>query len=644
MPAARPAIFPPFTSSLPDFEPRDPGSDARGDITGDDPDDALPERTLDQRRMRLARQVAIGEIRTGGKTPFPARQPSRRPIGDDNAGGRIRARTLLGNRAEFARRLGWSTRSLAFIGKIRGWRRAGSAPTRSLATRSVLLAIEESDHNCPGRAAAVHRPGETALKVLYVSDSLGTPIHARGIFNYSVSLIEILKSRGAIVDLVVEKARGYGLDKRLNRIEPRHTPATNSVQLSEIHRYFNEAMFSFSWHGRFRRVKFLTDRISPATRLITLLKEAIRAPRGETVKNNLDAIDFVMPKSEHLRNLGGFMMRRRFYSSSMRRAVNEMPPAVIDATGYDLAVVDTPHYVSLVGIPPERVLAVIHDLIPLRDPTMDTNWRYLFLKKLKATLALRSNLVFVSEYTRELFHRSFPDYKTRMEIVLYPAIRASLSEMGAPSIGDAASNTDDEYAAAKRADAMFAFDDEAPLPPKWNAELPYFVTAVSDEPRKNVAILVKAIKLLKGHANIVIVGQIDVKRYLGAETKNVPHIHFTGYIPEADKLRIFGGAAGVIVPSFAEGFGIPLVEGAVLGLPVICSDIAVFREVAAENATYFDPYSPASLVHAVEKVLNDRRSSLEKAEALRASVNERFSQAAMARRLTTALAELGLSI
>lgn len=54
-------------------------------------------------------------------------------------------------------------------------------------------------------------------------------------------------------------------------------------------------------------------------------------------------------------------------------------------------------------------------------------------------------------------------------------------------------------------------------------------------------------------------------------------------------------AAALLYPSAAEGFGLPLVEAAAHGLPVICSDIPVFREVAREFATYFSLDDPQQL-------------------------------------------------
>jgi glycosyltransferase involved in cell wall biosynthesis len=43
---------------------------------------------------------------------------------------------------------------------------------------------------------------------------------------------------------------------------------------------------------------------------------------------------------------------------------------------------------------------------------------------------------------------------------------------------------------------------------------------------------------------------------------------------------VLGRARALLFPSHAEGFGIPLVEALVAGIPVIASDLAVFREIA----------------------------------------------------------------
>jgi glycosyltransferase involved in cell wall biosynthesis len=55
----------------------------------------------------------------------------------------------------------------------------------------------------------------------------------------------------------------------------------------------------------------------------------------------------------------------------------------------------------------------------------------------------------------------------------------------------------------------------------------------------------------------------------------------------------------------AEGFGIPILEAWACSTPVVLSDNACFKEVAAEAGCYFNPHSPDSMTNAIEKVLKD---------------------------------------
>jgi glycosyltransferase involved in cell wall biosynthesis len=55
----------------------------------------------------------------------------------------------------------------------------------------------------------------------------------------------------------------------------------------------------------------------------------------------------------------------------------------------------------------------------------------------------------------------------------------------------------------------------------------------------------------------------------------------------------------MIAASENEGFGLPIIEGARHGLPIIARDIEVFREIAGANAFYFSGLAPAALADAV---------------------------------------------
>lgn len=64
--------------------------------------------------------------------------------------------------------------------------------------------------------------------------------------------------------------------------------------------------------------------------------------------------------------------------------------------------------------------------------------------------------------------------------------------------------------------------------------------------------------------------------------------------------RIYQEADCLIAASLDEGFGLPLIEAARHGVPIIARDIPVFREVAGEHATFFAGYDGAALAAAIE--------------------------------------------
>lgn len=59
------------------------------------------------------------------------------------------------------------------------------------------------------------------------------------------------------------------------------------------------------------------------------------------------------------------------------------------------------------------------------------------------------------------------------------------------------------------------------------------------------------------------------------------------------------------MPSFAEGFGLPVVEALVHGLPVLCSDIPVFREVGGQVPEFIDPLDGLGWQAAIEAYCPD---------------------------------------
>ena len=65
-------------------------------------------------------------------------------------------------------------------------------------------------------------------------------------------------------------------------------------------------------------------------------------------------------------------------------------------------------------------------------------------------------------------------------------------------------------------------------------------------------------------------------------------------------------ALAVLMPSFAEGYGIPVVEALSLGTPVICADIPVFREISQNRALLKSPIDGRGWLEAPDSALREK--------------------------------------
>jgi glycosyltransferase involved in cell wall biosynthesis len=133
---------------------------------------------------------------------------------------------------------------------------------------------------------------------------------------------------------------------------------------------------------------------------------------------------------------------------------------------------------------------------------------------------------------------------------------------------------------------------------------------------KNIPSLVKA--CFKLNYPLVIVGSAalakDVPdhpwttdlRWLQTQSKN-PLLHLTGFVPDNDLPAIFNLATIYCQPSYAEGFGLPLVQAMASACPTIFSQETSLPEVSNFSGLMFNPYNSKSLPHALKKLWNDQK-------------------------------------
>lgn len=145
---------------------------------------------------------------------------------------------------------------------------------------------------------------------------------------------------------------------------------------------------------------------------------------------------------------------------------------------------------------------------------------------------------------------------------------------------------------------------------------PGFLMVGTLEPRKGHAQALAAFELLWAEGvdvNLVIVGKQGwmvepLAERIAAHPELGRRLFWLAGISDEMLLKLYAGAAALLQPSEGEGFGLPLIEAAQHGVPVIARNLPVFREVAGEHACYFDGLEPAALAGAVRAWLGMRRA------------------------------------
>jgi alpha-1,2-rhamnosyltransferase len=134
-----------------------------------------------------------------------------------------------------------------------------------------------------------------------------------------------------------------------------------------------------------------------------------------------------------------------------------------------------------------------------------------------------------------------------------------------------------------------------------------FIVVGSIEPRKNHSYILDAFDLYwraGGTGRLAIIGRVGWKTEdLVARVTGHPlygkRLFLLRDVDDTELGHAYSEASALVIASIAEGFGLPIVEAFQRGLPVLCSDIAVFREIAEGRAIFFDLTSPQYLADAL---------------------------------------------
>lgn len=146
---------------------------------------------------------------------------------------------------------------------------------------------------------------------------------------------------------------------------------------------------------------------------------------------------------------------------------------------------------------------------------------------------------------------------------------------------------------------------------KYSIDRPYILFVGGLQPRKNILGLFRAFELLKNNDYQLVIagGRAWMYDELFKRSKQSPHrnnIIFTERFETEELPALLWGAKALVLPSFYEGFGLPIVEAMACGTPVVASNISSLPEVAGNAAILVDPNKPAEISEAIEKILTDK--------------------------------------
>jgi len=229
-------------------------------------------------------------------------------------------------------------------------------------------------------------------------------------------------------------------------------------------------------------------------------------------------------------------------------------------------------------------VVTIHDLIFLRYPHYYP-WldRQLYELKFKYACRHADQIIAISEQTKKDIITFFKIPETRIEVIYqncHEIFRQDVSK---------------EY--------LQKLKEKYYLPDR------YLLSVGTIELRKNLMLIVKALKHVQSDVHLVVIGKETayakiVKRYI-EENDLSNRVHFYKNVPLQDLPAIYRQAEIFVYPSRFEGFGIPIIEALHCRIPVIATSGSCLEEAGGPQSLYVNPDDDLALSEAIKVILRD---------------------------------------